>query len=82
MHESMHDMAPSYLSNIFQFLKVVHQIKLRDTIANLKLPRVTTNMGLRSFSYQDAVVWNKLEAKEKMNTSLQSFKRLLNQTRN
>ena len=81
MHKSMHKIAPTYLSNIFQPLKDVHQIKLIDTSSNLRLPRVTTNMGLRSFSYQGAAVWNKLEAKEKMDTSLQSFERLLNQAK-
>ena len=72
MHKSMHKIAPTYLSNIFQPLKDVHQIKLRDTSSNLRLPHVTMNMGLRSFSYQyqGAAVWNKLEATEKMDTSL------------
>ena len=79
----MHNITPTYLSNIFQPLKDVHQIELRDTSSNLRLPRVTANMGLRSFSYKGATVWNKLGAKEKnMDTSLQSFKRLLNQARN
>ena len=56
MHQSMHKIAPTYLSNIFQPLKYVHQIKLRDTSSNLRLPRVTTNMGLMSYSYQGAAV--------------------------
>ena len=79
MHKSMHKIAPTYLSNIFQPLKDVHQIMLRDNSSILRLPRVTTNMGLRNFSYQGTAVWNKLEGKEKMDASLQSFKRLLNQ---
>ena len=82
MHKSLHNIAPTYLSNIFQPLKDVHQIKRRDTSSNLRLPRVTTNMRLKSFSYQGAAVWNKLETKEKMDTSFQSFKSLLKQTRN
>ena len=81
MHKSMHKIALKYLSNIFQPLKDVHQIKLKDTSSNPGLPRVTTNMGLKSFSYQGAAVWNKLEANEKMDTSFQSFKRLLNQAK-
>ena len=79
MHKSMNKIVPTYLSKMFQPLKDVHQINFRDTSYNLSLPRVTTNMGLRSFSYQGASVWNKLEAKEKMDTSLQSFRHLLNQ---
>ena len=84
IHKSRHNMAPTYFSNIFQPLKDVHQIRLtvRDTSSNLRLPRVTTNMGVRSFSCHGAAVWNKLEAKEKMDTSLQSCKRLLHQARN
>ena len=81
MYKSMNKIVPTYLCKMFQPLKDVHQIKLRDTSYNLRLPRVTTNMGLRSFSYQGASVWNKLEAKEKMDTSLQSFRHLLNQSK-
>ena len=81
MHKSLHKIAPTYLSNIFQPLKYAHQIKLGDTSSNLRLPRVTRNMDLRSFSYQGTAVWNKLEAREKMGISLQSFKRLLNQAK-
>ena len=51
MHKSMHNIAPTYLSNNFRPLKDVHQIKLRDTSFNLRLPCVTMNTGLRSFSY-------------------------------
>ena len=76
MYRSIHNIALTYLSNIFQPLKDVHQIELSDTSSNLRLPRVATNMSLRSFSYQGAAVWNRLEAWEKMDTSLQSFKRL------
>ena len=82
MCRSMYNIAPTYLSNIFQPFKDVHQIELRDTSSDLRMPRVTTNMGLKRFSCQGAGIWNKLEAKEKMDKSLQSFKRLLNQTRN
>ena len=57
MYKSMYNMATTCLSNIFRSLKDVHQIKLRDTSSNLRLHRVTTNMGLRSFSYQGAAVW-------------------------
>ena len=81
MHKSMNKIAPTHLSKMFQPLKDVHQIKLRDTSYNFRLPRVTTNMGLRSFSYQGASVWNKLKAKEKMDTSFQSFRHLLNQSK-
>ena len=81
MRRSMNKIAPTYLSKMFQPLKDVHQIKLRDTSYNLRLPRVTTNVGLRSFSYQGASVWNKLEAKEKMDTSLLLFRHLLNQSK-
>ena len=58
MHKSMHNIAPSYLTNIVQPLKDVNQIKLRDTSANLRLPRVTMNMGLRSFAYKGVAFWN------------------------
>ena len=70
MHKSIHKISLTYLSNIFQLLKDVHQIELGNISSNLRFPHVTTNMGLRCFSYQAAAVWNKLEAKEKMDTSL------------
>ena len=61
MYKSMHNMAPSYLSNIFQLLRDVHHIKLSDTSDDLRLLRVTMSVGLWSLFYQDAAIWNKLK---------------------
>ena len=75
----MYNMDPSYLSNVFQPLKGVHQIVIRGISANRRLPNVMTNMGQRSFSYQGAVVLKKLEAEEKMVASFHSLKCWLDQ---
>ena len=45
MYRSMHNIAPTYLSNIFQPLKDVHQTEFMDTSSNLtcRLSHVTQN---------------------------------------
>ena len=77
MFKIMNNMAPQYLTGIFQQLRDVHELTLRDTYLNLRLPRKSTSVGQRSFSYQDADVWNNIDQKNKMGTSLQSFGRFL-----
>ena len=54
MFTIMNNMAPQYLTGIFQPLKDVHELTLRDTYLNLRLPLMSTNMGQRSYSYQGA----------------------------
>ena len=50
------NMASQYLADIFQPLSDVNELTLRDTYLNLRLPRMSTSMGQRSFSYMDADV--------------------------
>ena len=64
MFKIMNNMAPQYLTGIFQPLKDVHELTLRDTYLNPRLPGMSTKMGQRSFSYQGADVWNKIDQKE------------------
>ena len=49
---------------------------LRRTTTSVML-RLETNIGQRSFSYQEAKTWNNLKTETKTATSLQSFKKLL-----
>ena len=76
----MNNMDPQYLTGIFQQLRDdVHGLTLweRPTYLNLRLQRISTNIRKRSFSYQGADVWNKIDLKNKIGTSLQSFRRFL-----
>ena len=77
----MNNMAPPYLTGMFQPLRELHEIMLRDTNSNLRLPIMSTNMGQRSFSYHGADIWNKIDQNNKTGTSLQSFKRNLSHSR-
>ena len=81
MFKIMNNMAPPYLTGMFQPLRELQEIMLRDTNSNLRLPRMSTNMGRRSFSYHGADIWNKIEQNNKTGTSLQSFKRNLSRSR-
>ena len=79
MFKIMNNMAPHYLTDMFQPLRELHEIMLKDTNSNLWLPPppppMSTNMGQRSFSYHGADIWNKTEQTNKTTeTSLQSFK--------
>ena len=55
MFKIMNNMAPQYLAGIFQPLRDLHELTLRDTYLNLRLPSMSTDMGQRSFSYQCAL---------------------------
>ena len=82
MFKIMNNMAPPYLTDMFQPLRELHKITLRDTNSNLRLPRMSTNMGQRSFSYHGTDIWNKIEQNNKtMGISLQSFKQNLSHSR-
>ena len=81
MFKIMNNMAPPYLTGMFQPLRELHEIMLRDTNSNLRLPLMSTNMGQRSFSYHGADIWNKIKPNNKTGTSLQSFKRSLSHSR-
>ena len=81
MFKIMNNMAPPYLTGMFQPLRELHEIMLRDTNSNLWLPLMSTNMGQRSFSHHGADIWNKIKPNNKTGTSLQSFKRSLSHSR-
>ena len=75
MYKVTNEMAPPYLTELFQSLKDVQEVNLRDSNTNFKLPRASTSMGQRSFAYQGTDIWNKLDREIKRETgSLQSFK--------
>ena len=48
MFKILSNMAPPYLTGMFQPLRELHEIMLRDTNSNLRLPRMSTNMGQRA----------------------------------
>ena len=77
----MNNMTPPYLTDMFQPLRELHEKMLRDTNSNLRLPRMSTNMGQRSFSYHGADIWNKIEQNNKTGTPIQSLKRNLSHSR-
>ena len=81
MFKIMNNMAPPYLTGMFQPLRELYEIMSRDTNSNLRLPRMSTDMGQRSFSYHGADIWNKIKPNNKTGTSLQSFKRNLSHSR-
>ena len=81
MFKIMNNMAPPYLTGMFQPLRELHEIMLRDTNSNMRLPLMSINMGQRGFSYHGADIWNKIKPNNKTGTSLQSFKWSLSHSR-
>ena len=77
MFKIINNMASQYLTGIFQQLRDMHELTFRGNYLNLRLPRMSTNLGQRSFSYQGADVRNKIDQKNKMGTSLLSFRQFL-----
>ena len=74
-------MAPEYLAQMFH-VSVNQTYQLRNNNQKLYLPKPKTNFLKRSFSYRGAVSWNqilmgKLPIMEIPETSISSFKRLI-----
>ena len=65
MFKIMNNVATQYPTSIFQQLRDVQELTLRDTYLNLQLPRMSTNTGHGRVSYQGVDAWNKIDQKIK-----------------
>ena len=75
MFKIMNGLAPSYLSEIFHNNPGTDTYHLRCSSANLKLPKVRTEIYKRGFTYSAAKLWNSLPDSLKNESSLISFKK-------
>ena len=77
--KSLNELVPSYLRSLFRKNSQSTSYKLRNTSADLRLPKQRIENGKKSFSLRGAKLWNSLSASSKQATSLSTFKqRILN----
>ena len=71
----INDLAPSYLSDILENKIQPEAYTLRSSSANLKIPKVRTEMYKKGFAYTATELWNSLPETLKMEGSLARFKK-------
>ena len=75
VYESINDLAPDYLSEIFTKNSACSRMKnLRNTATDLQIPLMKTCNGQRAFSFCGARVWNHLDWEDKQASSVKAFK--------
>ena len=76
MYNIVNKSTPTYLTRIFENVKMVHLYNLRHSDVNIYVPRPNTEAEKNSFHYKVAVFWNSLSNDVKSQLSLRSFKEL------
>ncbi len=75
VYKTLHDLAPLYMSNMFQHVSQVSSRATRSSKSNkLYLPRRDLCVGRWSLWYSGAVLYNTLDSNIKESQSLASFK--------
>ena len=80
MYRCIHKLCPPYLTNMFCFRDTIYHT--RSGPSKLKLPQPKTNFGKRSLAYRGAKLWNGLDSSASTITSIDVFKRYLNNNPN
>ena len=71
--------APSNLLDLFQSINDTHSVRIRSSLTDLKLPKVSSEIAKTEISYSGAMLFNSLpnNMKDVENISLQTFKNVL-----
>lgn len=77
MYKVLHGLAPSYLSDQFQFNPTSLSHGLRERGRNVLLAKPNTDYLKKSFKFSGARLWNELPQTTKLQSTLSSFKRRL-----
>ena len=72
--KSLNELAPPYLRSLFRKNSQSTSYRLRNTSTDLRLPKIGTENGKKSFSFRGAKLWNSLSANCKQAASLSTFK--------
>ena len=75
VYESLHGLAPSYLSSKFERHETAYNVRDSENKPNVPLPR--TNYYKNSFSYSGVILWNSLPCDLREAEFLRQLKRLL-----
>ena len=73
MYKSINEIAPNYLTQVFDSTNSIHTYNLRNSTHNVFVPRPYTEAGKHSFHYRGAVLWNSLSNDTRSQTNLRSF---------
>ena len=77
MYKCLNDLAPTYLSNKFNFVSDAHPYSTRSTTNNkLALPKPNSELLKKSFYYNDSRIWDELPSNICNAESLGKFKHL------
>ena len=71
MFKIMNSQMPTYLSKKFHARSKIYKTRSNDII---EVPKPNTEYKKRSFSYQGAILWNKLNNNIRMAPSINAFK--------
>ena len=75
MYKSLHNLAPTFLGNIFTYTHNVHNLDLRSASnQTLYVPKPNLEIYRKSFSYSGPKIWNTLPELVRNAPSLESFK--------
>ena len=77
VYKSLNDLAPQYLGCLFTRNSAGEARTLRNTSTDLRIPKKTSLIGQRGFSYRGVKLWNSPSAEAKLASSLGIFKKLL-----
>ena len=77
VYKSINNKAPPYMSEMFTRNSQDATRQLRNTNTDLRLPKIRTCNGQKSFSFRGAKLWNSLNNEAKLATSLNRLKSLI-----
>ena len=73
--KSIHNASPIFLSDIFKPAALPYNLRVKD---KLIIPKVkTVSNGYQSISFRAAIIWNQLQNKYKIATSVKQFKTII-----
>ena len=80
VHNFKNEKLPLVFSNYFTTFSQIHGINTRNSNTNFIIPKVSSNLGSTSITFEGAVLWNNLDKQMKESTSVKSFRKLLKDT--
>ena len=76
--KALHDMAPSYISELIKYRKSPHPMKTKSANKRfLEVPRTLNSYGKRAFYSSSPELWNSLPVDLRLCDSLDTFKKTL-----
>ena len=75
LYKSLHNLAPTYLSNKFTYTSSIHQVNLRSrTVSTLHVPKPNLEICRKTLAYSGHKIWNTLPESVRSSPSLEAFK--------